>query len=189
MRLTLPHGCHEPAGWGGTERHGAGDGGIKLPWAVHRIRGKFASRKGFRASGLRLFDSRRLHSAPRRLRRGIVTQAGGSIGHRDGAHCAPPDLRAQVRVAQRHLERRVARGRRSRPLAGRRARAAAIAALKAVREIYAYALFSPCAAGPRPRRVVSSELRPLTGRRNVARRSRIGGLDVLRPRNCCYPLG
>ena len=34
VRLTLPHGCHEPAGWGGTERHEAGDGGIKLPWSV-----------------------------------------------------------------------------------------------------------------------------------------------------------
>jgi len=47
-----------PVVWGGTREEAAGSKYINFcSW----MQGNFASRKGFRASGLRLFDSRRLH--------------------------------------------------------------------------------------------------------------------------------
>jgi hypothetical protein len=47
-----------PPGPGGTRKEAAGSRFINR---CSRMRGKFASRKGFRVSGPRLFDSRRLH--------------------------------------------------------------------------------------------------------------------------------
>jgi hypothetical protein len=51
-----------PVVWGGTREEAAGSKCIN---GCSRMQGKFASRKGFRASGLRLFDSRRLHQFSR----------------------------------------------------------------------------------------------------------------------------
>jgi len=72
---TLPYPCHEPVDWPGRDGTTDETAGSNPLSDGSWMRGKFASRKWFRVSGPRLFDSRRLHQFSRLIQAAVLLLA------------------------------------------------------------------------------------------------------------------